>query len=46
MEIEFDPAKEAANLAKHEISLARAAELTFVEVNWVVRNGERRLQGL
>lgn len=46
MEIEFDPAKEAANLAKHEISLARAAELIFVEINWVVRNGERRLQGL
>lgn len=27
MEIEFDPRKDAANLAKHGVSLARAAEL-------------------
>jgi uncharacterized protein len=27
MEIEFDPAKDAANIAKHGISLARAVEL-------------------
>ena len=27
VEIEFDPEKEAANLAKHEVSLARAADL-------------------
>ena len=27
MDIEFDPAKDAANIAKHGISLARAAEL-------------------
>ncbi|MBX9909892.1 MAG: BrnT family toxin [Beijerinckiaceae bacterium] len=27
MEIEFDPAKEATNLAKHRISLGRAKEL-------------------
>ncbi len=27
MEIEFDPAKETANVAKHGISLSRAAEL-------------------
>lgn len=27
MEIEFDPDKDAANIAKHGISLARAAEL-------------------
>ena len=27
MEIEFDPDKDAANLAKHGISLARAVEL-------------------
>lgn len=27
MDIEFDPAKDAANIAKHGISLARAGEL-------------------
>jgi uncharacterized DUF497 family protein len=27
VEIEFDPAKDAANIAKHGISLARAADL-------------------
>jgi hypothetical protein len=27
MKIEFDPSKDAANLAKHNISLARAADL-------------------
>jgi uncharacterized DUF497 family protein len=27
VDIEFDPAKDAANIAKHGISLARAAEL-------------------
>lgn len=27
MDIEFDPAKDAANIAKHGISLARAADL-------------------
>jgi len=27
VEIEFDPAKDAANIAKHGISLARAAEM-------------------
>ncbi|WP_421847874.1 BrnT family toxin [Novosphingobium sp.] len=27
MDIEFDPAKDAANVAKHGLSLARAAEL-------------------
>lgn len=34
MEIEFDPAKDVANLAKHGVSLARAVDLiplTFVE---------------
>lgn len=30
MEIEFDPAKDAANIAKHGISLARAADLENV----------------
>ena len=29
MRIEFDPAKDAANLAKHGISLALAAELDW-----------------
>ena len=27
MQIEFDPAKDAANIAKHGVSLARAADL-------------------
>lgn len=27
MEIEFDPAKDAANLSKHGVSLARAADM-------------------
>ncbi len=34
MEIDFDPAKDAANIAKHGISLARAVDLeilAFVE---------------
>ena len=43
MEIEFDPDKEAANLAKHRISLRRAAEFQTRTVEWVVRNGEVRL---
>jgi hypothetical protein len=32
MQIEFDPAKEAANFAKHRISLARAADMTMLSV--------------
>jgi len=32
MEIEFDPAKEASNIAKHHISLARAADLEILKV--------------
>ena len=32
MEIEYDPDKEAANLAKHRISLKRAADLTTLHV--------------
>ena len=31
MGIEFDPAKDASNLAKHGISLARAADLDPIE---------------
>lgn len=43
MEIEFDPAKDAVNIAKHEVSLARARQL---EVEAIVRDdrfaGEQR----
>jgi uncharacterized protein len=43
MEIEFDPAKDAANFAKHGISLARAADLNDVIVVSDERfAGERR----
>jgi len=44
MEIEFDPDKDATNLAKHKISLKRAADLVIEDFNRQVRNGERRLQ--
>ena len=30
MDVEFDPAKDAANIAKHGISLARARELDIL----------------
>ena len=43
MEIEFDPDKEAANLAKHKISLRRAAELQVKGFRRIERNGEARL---
>ncbi|KFL26864.1 hypothetical protein JP74_10540 [Devosia sp. 17-2-E-8] len=33
MQIEFDPRKDAANIAKHGISLARAAEMEIVTFN-------------
>lgn len=32
MNVEFDPAKDRANLAKHGVSLARAADWEFVAV--------------
>lgn len=32
MDIEFDPAKDAANLAKHGVSLASAADLMVLAV--------------
>jgi uncharacterized DUF497 family protein len=32
MEIEFDPAKDEANVAKHGVSLARAVELAGIVV--------------
>lgn len=38
MDIEFDPAKDAANIAKHGVSLARAAEL---EVRTVVADDRK-----
>jgi uncharacterized DUF497 family protein len=43
MEIEFDPDKEATNLAKHGISLRRAADFHVLTFERVVRNGEARL---
>lgn len=46
MEIEFDTAKDAANVEKHGISLARAADLEilrFVE-NTREEDGERRFR--
>jgi uncharacterized DUF497 family protein len=43
MEIEFDPDKEATNLAKHKISLARTADFQTRTAEWVTRNGETRL---
>ena len=44
MEIEFDPDKEATNLAKHKISLRRAADLQVLGLEFVERRGERRLK--
>ena len=46
VEIEFDPAKDAANIAKHGISLARAAEFEVVDYEQLVRRGETRIQAL
>lgn len=43
MEIEFDPDKDAANVAKHGISLARAADLEMLGFRRIERNGEARL---
>ncbi len=42
MDIEFDPAKDAANIAKHGVSLARAADLDILAVLESNRAGERR----
>jgi uncharacterized DUF497 family protein len=44
MEIEFDPAKDAANRAKHGISLERAAELENAVFVTDDRFAERRLR--
>jgi uncharacterized DUF497 family protein len=35
VEVEFDPAKDAGNLRKHGVSLARAAEIDWGQVNAV-----------
>ena len=43
MEIEFDPDKEAANLAKHGISLKRVAQFQIRTSEKVERNGDVRL---
>ncbi|MFN7400004.1 MAG: BrnT family toxin [Sandaracinobacter sp.] len=42
MYVEFDPAKDAANIAKHGVSLARAAELEFLAVVRDDRFSEQR----
>lgn len=44
MEIEFDPAKEAVNLAKHGISLARARDMEVIASLRIDRHGEPRLK--
>ena len=45
MDIEFDPAKDRANLAKHGISLARAADLEKAVVVKDIRfDGEPRFR--
>jgi uncharacterized DUF497 family protein len=46
MEIEFDPDKEATNLAKHKISLRRATEFECRTVERIVRHDEVRLLSL
>lgn len=50
MRIEFDPAKDQANLAKHEVSLALAAELDWeAALVWVDERfdyGESRMIAL
>ncbi len=46
MKIEFDPAKDAANIEKHGISLARATDLDVVDYEHPVRKGETRVQAI
>ncbi len=41
VEIEFDPAKDAINLIKHEVSLAEA-----VDFNWAMANIEEDLRNI
>jgi uncharacterized DUF497 family protein len=42
MDIEFDPAKDAANIAKHGVSLALAADLEILAVVDDLRFAEQR----
>jgi uncharacterized DUF497 family protein len=44
VDIEFDPAKDAANIAKHGVSLARAVDLDvrFAEIDHRFDYGETR----
>ncbi|SDD86142.1 hypothetical protein SAMN05444678_12717 [Sphingomonas sp. YR710] len=44
MDIEFDPAKDASNIAKHGVSLARAADLDQIIVVEDDRFEERRFR--
>jgi uncharacterized DUF497 family protein len=44
VEIEFDPAKDAGNIAKHRISLARASDIDVLKAVRVERHGEARLK--
>lgn len=46
MEIEFDPAKDAANVEKHGVSLARTGELKIISVteNSRPEESERRFR--
>ena len=39
MDLEFDPAKDAANVAKHGVSLSRAADFLFQAVQIDARLG-------
>ena len=46
MDIEFDPTKDAANIAKHGVSLSRAADLDMLAVEHDIRfdYGEARFR--
>lgn len=44
VDVEFDPAKDAANLAKHGVSLARAVDLDQIVVVEDNRYAERRFR--
>lgn len=44
MDVEFDPAKDAANMAKHGISLARAVDLDVLAYVDDSRFGEPRFR--
>ena len=49
MDVEFDPAKDAINIAKHGVSLARATELeilAFVDDSARFNEARYRLYGL